>query len=127
KGYDHSIMPSVALSVMVIATVARFVRTEMLEVLGQDYVLTARAKGLSEFVVIIKHVLRNALIPVITVMGPLAFSILTGTLVIEKILAVPVLGVQFNKSILVNDYSVIMVITLLIRTVNKLIIFIVDY
>src|SRR5699024_5135883 len=76
KGYDHSIMPSVALSVMVIATVARFVRTEMLEVLGEDYVLTARAKGLSLFVVIIIHVLRNALIPVITVMGAVAVSIL---------------------------------------------------
>src|SRR5699024_2463062 len=83
--YSHSIMPTIALSVMVIATVARFIRTEMLEVLGQDYVLTARAKGLSEVVVIIKHVLRNALIPVVTVVGPLAVSIMTGTLVIEQI------------------------------------------
>lgn len=126
KGYDYSIMPSIALSVMVIATVARFVRTEMLEVLGQDYVLTARAKGLSEFVVIIKHVLRNALIPVITVMGPLAVSILTGTLVIEKIFAVPGLGEQFTKSILVNDYSVIMGITIFFSTVFILVVFIVD-
>src|SRR5699024_12405736 len=90
--YSHSIMPTIALSVMVIATVASFIRTEMLEVFGQDYVLAAIAKGLSEVVVIIKHVLRNALIPVVTVVGPLAVSIMTGTLVIEQIFAVPGLG-----------------------------------
>lgn len=126
KGYDHSIMPTIALSVMVIATVARFIRTEMLEVLGQDYVLTARAKGLSEVVVIIKHVLRNALIPVVTVVGPLAVSIMTGTLVIEQIFAVPGLGEQFTLSILVNDYSVIMGITLFFSVVFILVVFMVD-
>ena len=126
KGYSYSIMPSVALSVMVVATVARFIRTEMLEVLGQDYVLTARAKGLSEVTVIIKHVLRNALIPVVTVVGPLAVSIMTGTLVIEKIFAVPGLGEQFTKSIMVNDYSVIMGITLFFSALFILVIFIVD-
>lgn len=126
KGYDHSIMPTIALSVMVVATVARFIRTEMLEVLGQDYVLTARAKGLSEVVVIIKHVLRNALIPVVTVVGPLAVSIMTGTLVIEQIFAVPGLGEQFTLSILVNDYSVIMGITLFFSVIFILVVFIVD-
>lgn len=126
KDYSHSIMPTIALSVMVIATVARFIRTEMLEVLGQDYVLTARAKGLSEVVVIIKHVLRNALIPVVTVVGPLAVSIMTGTLVIEQIFAVPGLGEQFTLSILVNDYSVIMGITLFFSVIFILVVFIVD-
>src|SRR5699024_5219359 len=126
KGYSHSIMPTIALSVMVIATVARFIRTEMLEVLGQDYVLTARAKGLSEVVVIIKHVLRNALIPVVTVVGPLAVSIMTGTLVVEKIFAVPGLGEQFTLSILVDDYSVIMGVTLFFSTSFIFIILVVD-
>lgn len=126
KGYIYSIMPSIALSVMVIATVARFVRSEMLEVLGQDYVITARAKGLSEVKINIKHVLRNALIPVITVLGPLSVSVMTGTLVIEKIFAVPGLGEQFTLSILVNDYSVIMGITLLYSTAFILVIFLVD-
>lgn len=126
KGYSHSILPSIALSVLVIATVARFIRTEMLEVLGQDYVLTARAKGISEQVVIIKHVLRNALIPVVTVVGPLTVSIMTGTLVIEKIFAVPGLGEQFTISILVNDYSVIMGITLFFSALFIFVIFIVD-
>ena len=126
KGYSYSIMPSIALSVMVIATVARFIRSEMLEVLGQDYVLTARAKGIREEVVIMKHVLRNALIPVVTVIGPLAVSIMTGTLVIEKIFAVPGLGEQFTLSILVNDYSVIMGITLFFSALFIMVIFIVD-
>lgn len=126
KGYSYSIMPSIALSVLVIATVARFIRSEMLEVLGQDYVLTARAKGVSEEVVIIKHVLRNALIPAITVVGPLTVSIMTGTLVIEKIFAVPGLGEQFTLSVLVNDYSVIMGITLLFSSLFIFVIFLVD-
>jgi oligopeptide transport system permease protein len=119
-------MPSLALSVIVIATVARFIRSEMLEVLGQDYVLTAKAKGLSESKVIIKHVIRNASIPVITMLGPLAVSIMTGTLVIEKIFSVPGLGEQFTKSILVNDYSVIMGITLLFSALFIGVVFLVD-
>src|SRR5699024_12250254 len=101
-------MPSIAFSVLVIATVARFIRSEMLEVLAQDYVLTARAEGVSEEVVIIKHVLRNALIPVVTVVGTLSVSIMTGTLVIEKIFDVPGLVKQYTLSILVIDYNVIM-------------------
>ncbi|MUK87663.1 ABC transporter permease subunit [Ornithinibacillus sp. L9] len=126
KDYSYSIMPSLALSVLVTATVARFIRSEMLEVLGQDYVNTARAKGIKEFSVIIRHVLRNALIPVVTVLGPLAVSIMTGTLVIEKIFAVPGLGEQFTLSILVNDYSVIMGITLFYSALFIFVIFLVD-
>src|SRR5699024_3920169 len=116
----------IALLLMVKAIVASFIRTEMLEVLGQDYVLTARAKGLSDVVVIIKHVLRNDLIPVVTVVGPLAVSIMTGTLVIEQIFAVPGLGEQFTLSILVNDSSVIMGITLFFSVIFILVVFIVD-
>lgn len=126
EGYASTILPSFALSVTVIATVARFIRSEMLEVLGQDYVTTARAKGLSEFTVIGKHVTRNALIPVVTMLGPLAVSIMTGTLVIEKIFSVPGLGEQFTLSILVLDYSVIMGITLFYSALFIFIVFVVD-
>jgi oligopeptide transport system permease protein len=125
-GYENTIMPSLALSVTVIATVARFIRTEMLEVLGQDYIVTARAKGISEKDVVNKHIIRNAMIPVVTMLGPLAVAIMTGTLVIEKIFTVPGLGEQFTKSILVNDYSVIMGVTLMYSALFISIVFIVD-
>lgn len=126
EGYENTIMPSLALSVTVIATVARFIRTEMLEVLGQDYIVTARAKGLSEKAVVFKHIIRNAIIPVVTMLGPLAVAIMTGTLVIEKIFTVPGLGEQFTKSILVNDYSVIMGVTLMYSALFIAIVFVVD-
>ncbi|HWO75418.1 MAG TPA: ABC transporter permease [Bacillus sp. (in: firmicutes)] len=126
EGYQNTIMPSLALSVIVIATVARFIRSEMLEVLGQDYVLTSRAKGISRKKVIVRHVLRNALIPVLTMLAPLTVNLLTGTLVIEKIFAVPGIGEQFTMSIMLNDYSVIMGITLFYSVVFIVIIFLVD-
>lgn len=107
EGYENTIMPSLALSVTVIATVARFIRTEMLEVLGQDYIVTARAKGLSEKAVVFKHIIRNAIIPVVTMLGPLAVAIMTGTLVIEKIFTVPGLG-----SSLQNLYLLMIIVSL---------------
>lgn len=103
----HSILPTLALAAIVVATVARFVRTEMLEVLGQDYITLATAKGLSKVAVVYKHVIRNSLIPLVTVIAPLAVGILTGSLVIEQIFAVPGLGEMFVTSIRVNDYFVI--------------------
>jgi oligopeptide transport system permease protein len=126
EGYSSTILPSFALSVTVTATVARFIRSEMLEVLGQDYVITARAKGMNEKQVIIKHVIRNALIPVVTMLGPLAVSIMTGTLVIEKIFSVPGLGEQFTLSILVLDYSVIMGITIFYSALFIFVVLVVD-
>ncbi|WP_312108483.1 ABC transporter permease [Brevibacillus reuszeri] len=126
EDYTYSIMPSLALSVTVVAAVARFIRTEMLEVLSQDYILSARAKGISETEVVWKHVVRNSLIPVVTMLGPMAVSIMTGTLVIEKIFSVPGLGEQFILSIMVNDYSVIMGITLFYSTLFILVVLLVD-
>ncbi|MBB2482400.1 MULTISPECIES: oligopeptide ABC transporter permease [Heyndrickxia] len=126
ESYKYTLLPSFALSVGVIATVSRFIRTEMLEVLGHDYIITARAKGLSESRVISKHVLRNALIPVVTMLGPIGVGIMTGTLVIEKIFAVPGLGEQFTLSILVNDYSVIMGITIFYSALFIFVVFLVD-
>ena len=108
ESWWHSVLPSLALSVFVVSTVARFVRTEMLEVMGQDYITLARAKGLSGLAVIIRHVLRNALIPIVTVLAPLTIYLVTGTLVVEQIFVVPGIGEQFVTSVFVNDYSMIL-------------------
>jgi oligopeptide transport system permease protein len=108
KSWWHSVLPSFVLSVFVVSTVARFVRTEMLEVMGQDYITLARAKGLSGLAVIIRHVLRNALIPIVTVLAPLTIYLITGTLVVEQIFVVPGIGEQFVTSVFVNDYSMIL-------------------
>src|SRR5215213_3830224 len=112
ESYKYSVLPSLALSVFVVSTVARFIRTEMLEVMGQDYVTLAKAKGLSGLAVILQHVLRNAMIPLITVMAPLTIYIITGSLVVEQIFAVPGIGEQFVQSVVVNDYSMILGTTL---------------
>ncbi|WP_186672558.1 ABC transporter permease [Sporosarcina sp. BP05] len=110
--YSSSIMPTLALSLTVVAMVARFMRNEMLEVLQQDYIITARSKGLGQLTVIIKHAIRNALIPVVTILGPIAVSLLTGSLVIENIFGVPGIGSLFVDSIKVSDYTIIMGLTL---------------
>jgi oligopeptide transport system permease protein len=112
ESWMHSVLPSLALSVFVVSTVARFIRTEMLEVMGQDYITLAKAKGLSSLAVIVRHVLRNSLIPLVTVMAPLTVYIITGSLVIEQIFAVPGIGDQFVDSIVVSDYSMILGTTL---------------
>jgi oligopeptide transport system permease protein len=108
ESWIYSVLPSLALSVFVVSTVARFMRTEMLEVIGQDYITLARSKGLSGLAVILKHVIRNAMIPLVTVMAPLTIYIITGSLVIEQIFVVPGVGELFVQSVVVNDYSVIL-------------------
>lgn len=126
EGFSYTILPTISLSVFVIATIARFIRGEMVEVLSQDYIVTARAKGISSSAIIFQHGLRNALIPVITVLGPLTVNLMTGTLVIEKIFSVPGIGEQFVLSIMTNDYPVIMGLTLLYSALFIFVIFLVD-
>ncbi|QLK85636.1 oligopeptide ABC transporter permease [Staphylococcus sp. 17KM0847] len=126
EGISTAILPSLALSAVVLATVARYIRAEMIEVLSSDYILLARAKGNSTYTVLFRHALRNALIPVITILVPMLASILTGTLTIENIFGVPGLGDQFVRSITTNDFSVIMAITLLFSTLFIVSIFLVD-
>ena len=126
EGFEYSIMPTIALAMFPLAIAARFMRTEMIDVLGSDYITLARAKGASSFEVAFKHGLRNALIPVITVLGPLTVSLMTGSLVIEKIFAIPGIGEQFVKSITVNDYSVIMGTTILFSFMFVVIVLVVD-
>jgi oligopeptide transport system permease protein len=98
----------------------------MIEVLHSDYIVTAKAKGISSTGIIIKHALRNSLIPVVTIIGPMAINLMTGTLVIERIFSVPGLGEQFVLSIMMNDYSVIMGITIFYSTLFIFIVFVVD-
>ncbi|WP_071459148.1 oligopeptide ABC transporter permease [Bacillus massilinigeriensis] len=126
KGFEYTIMPTIALSMFPIAIAARFMRTEMIEVLGTDYITLAKAKGASFFEIAFKHALRNALIPLITVLGPLTISLMTGSLVIEQIFAIPGLGEQFVKAVNVNDYPVIMGTTLLFAFLFVVVILIVD-
>lgn len=105
--FESSVLPTVALCMFTIATIARFTRTEMLEVLGSDYVLLAESKGISGPRLIIKHQLRNALIPIITVLAPLIVGLMTGSLVIEKIFSIPGIGSLLVTAIQSNDYNVI--------------------
>jgi len=108
ESWAHSIMPSICLAVFVVAIVARYIRAEMLEVLGQDYITLAKAKGLSRMAVIARHVLRNSLIPLVTILLPLIVGLVTGSIIIENIFAVPGIGDLFVRSILVNDYATIL-------------------
>ncbi len=126
EGFSTAILPSLALSATVLATVARYIRAEMIEVLSSDYILLARAKGNSTLKVLFEHALRNALIPIITIIVPMLAGILTGTLTIENIFGVPGLGDQFVRSITTNDFSVIMATTILFSTLFIVSIFIVD-
>lgn len=126
RGPEYSILPTIALAMFPIAIAARFMRTEMIDVLNSDYITLAKAKGASYFEIAFKHALRNALIPVVTVLGPLAVGLMTGSLVIEKIFSVPGLGEQFVKSITVNDYPVIMGTTLLFAFLFVAVILVVD-
>ncbi|MEG0456662.1 MAG: ABC transporter permease [Oscillospiraceae bacterium] len=104
----HLILPVISLAFYPTAYISRLMRSSMLDVLGQDYMVTARAKGLSQFKSLFKHALRNAIIPVITYVGPLFASIITGSFVIEKIFTIPGLGKEFILSITGRDYPLIM-------------------
>ncbi len=104
---DQIIIPGFALGFPYASIVARLTRASMLEVIRQDYVRTARAKGLTNRVVTIRHALRNALIPVVTILGPLVIGIITGSVVIENIFGIPGLGKEFATSILQRDYNIV--------------------
>lgn len=112
EGWQYQIMPALALSGMPTSFIARLTRSSMLDVLGQDYIKTARAKGLSRFTVLFKHALPNSLIPVVTYAGPMTAGILTGSFVIENIFAIPGLGQYFVTSIYNRDYTVILGVTI---------------
>ena len=111
-GFSYTVLPTLALAATPLAESARFVRTEMVDVLSSDYIELAKAKGLSRTGVIYHHALRNSLIPLITIVGPLAVNIMTGSMVVENIFSIPGIGEQFVKSVLTNDYPTIMGLTI---------------
>jgi oligopeptide transport system permease protein len=124
--FEHTILPTISLAITPLAVAARFTRTEMVEVLHSNYIITARAKGVAESGIIFKHGLRNALIPLVTVVGPMAVGLMTGSLVIEQIFAIPGIGEQFVTSVTMNDYPTIMGTTLMFAFGFILIILIID-
>ncbi|QQE80171.1 ABC transporter permease [Alicyclobacillus sp. SO9] len=123
---QQEIMPILALAVTPMAYFARLMRTSMLEVLQQDYVRTARAKGLNFSYTILKHTIRNAILPVLTMLGPLAAYILTGSFVIEKIFGIPGMGQLYVTAIDNRDYPLILGTTIFFSAVLIFILFLVD-
>jgi len=126
EGFAYTILPTLALAMSPLADSARFIRTEMVEVLHSDYVELARAKGLSRWEIAFRHGLRNSLIPLMTLLGPLAVALMTGSLVVENIFAIPGIGEQFVKSIMTNDYPTIMAVTILYSFMLVFVILVVD-
>ncbi|MGQ0549749.1 MAG: ABC transporter permease [Armatimonadota bacterium] len=110
----HLIMPAIVLSTFPLAQLTRYTRSSMVEVLGQDYIRTARSKGLAEVMVLTRHALRNALVPVVTVLGVLIPRLLSGAVITEAIFAWPGLGRLAVDSAIQRDYPVIMGVTLLV-------------
>jgi len=125
-GWMSSVLPSLALAMGPLAVGSRFIRTEMIEVLSSDYITLAKSKGANGFEVAFKHAFRNALIPLVTVLGPLAAGLLTGSLVIEQIFAIPGIGEQFVRAIMVSDFSIIMGTTLFFSVFLVFVILVVD-
>lgn len=108
----HYVLPALALSLYPISMVSRLVRSSMLEVIKQDYMTLARSKGTPQWLVIIKHGLRNCLIPVVTYAGPLMAFLMTGSFVIESLFSIPGMGAEFVNSVTNRDYTLIMALTI---------------
>lgn len=124
--FMHTILPSIALAASPMAFIARLTRSSMLEVLSNDYIKTAKAKGLSKSTITFKHAIRNALLPVVTYLGPLTAGVLTGSFIIEKIFGIPGLGAHFVNSITNRDYTVIMGVTVFYSIILLVCVLLVD-
>lgn len=124
--WRHTLLPSFALALMPLATMARLMRSSMLEVLNQDYIKTAKSKGIRRSAVIIKHAVRNAVLPVISILGTTISNLLVGSFVIEKIFGIPGLGRFFVQSINNRDYPLIMGTTIFYAVILVVMLFIVD-
>ncbi|MBU3129637.1 ABC transporter permease [Clostridium tagluense] len=107
-GFEYTILPSIALSFSSVATYARYMRANTLDIIGQDYILTAKSKGITKLSLVWKHVIRNAILPAITILGPQLAGIFVGSFVIESIFAIPGFGFNFVTSVGDRDYSMIM-------------------
>ncbi len=119
-------LPTVALGFLPMAFIARITRASMLDVLRQDYIRTARSKGLTEVAVVIRHAAKNAMIPVLTVLGPIFAGLITGSFIIETNFAIPGLGREFIRAVLIRDYGLIMGTTLFFTVIIALMNLLVD-
>lgn len=126
KTWKNYIMPVFALSFYPTAYIVRLMRSSMLDVMGQDYMRTARAKGVSQFISLFKHALRNAILPVVTYVGPMMAYTLTGSFIIEKVFTIPGLGGEFVSSITNRDYMMIMGTTIFLASLMVVMNVIVD-
>ncbi len=124
--WKHTILPTIALAASPLAVIARFMRSSMLEVLNQDYIVTADSKGISRASLVIKHGIRNAILPVVSFVGPLLASLIAGTFVIEEIFAIPGIGRYYVDSIFNRDYPVIMGTTIFFSAILVVTLFLVD-
>ena len=110
--YKKMVLPVISLGLLPGAFIARITRASMLDVLRQDYIRTARAKGVKEFLVVMRHAVKNALIPVLTVLGPIFAGLITGSFIVETQFAIPGLGQEFVRSVVIRDYGMIMGVTI---------------
>ena len=124
--WKHTILPSIALAMLPLAHIARLMRSSMIEVMNQDYILTAKAKGLSKSTVILKHGIRNAVLPVVTMLGTLTVNLVTGSFIVESIFGIPGMGEMFVTSILNRDYPVILGATVFYSGILVLLLLIID-
>lgn len=124
--FTSYILPMLAMSLGVVATLTRYIRSEMIEVMNSDYILLARAKGVKMRDILFKHALRNALIPAITVLGTLALGLLTGTLVIETIFAIPGMGKLMVQGLQTGDQPVVLAMALVLSFLFSITLLIVD-
>jgi oligopeptide transport system permease protein len=113
KGPDTWVMPVLALAGYQIAQIARYTRASMLEVTRKDYIRTAHSKGLRERAVVVRHMIRNALIPVVTILGPILAFLVTGSFIIEQFFGIPGIGRYYVQGIVQRDYSLIMAMTVI--------------
>lgn len=126
KGFSYSILPALAIAFSHMGFIAKLTRSSMLEQNNSDYVKMARAKGLGKWTVVFRHTLRNALLPVITYLGPLTAGVVTGSFIVEQIFAVPGLGKHFVQSITNRDYTVVMGTTVFFSIILLFAVLIVD-
>ncbi|MCY9545854.1 ABC transporter permease [Lysinibacillus xylanilyticus] len=126
KGFNYSILPALAIAFSHMGFIAKLTRSSMLEQNNSDYVKMARAKGLGKWTVVFRHTLRNALLPVVTYLGPLTAGVVTGSFIVEQIFAVPGLGKHFVQSITNRDYTVVMGTTVFYAIILLFAVFIVD-
>lgn len=124
--FKHTLLPAISLSLMPLAYIARLMRSSMLEILGQDYIKTAKSKGIKRSTVILKHAIRNAILPIISVLGTLTSNLIAGSFVVEKIFGIPGLGSFFVKSIVNRDYTLIMGTTIFYSIILITMLFLVD-